>query len=240
MDVWLPVRAQNSSLVGLWAGDIQVSAVESKVAGSPGATTPKPFKLRTLLHLSDGGTASLLSHVFLGQLAVAPNDVGLCTLESLLKQDTKANAQRMVAAHLPLDQVIITGTGTNSGTVALGESLTRTVTVPYNDPTNPFLHQYHPDHDNRDAGFVPFALPDGVTATTAKISDGVEAPSITRTCIFTFTAAPPEGSDVTSGWGSSVLGGTYSETISGIHKDTITVTGTFELRRASDIGTLSQ
>jgi hypothetical protein len=240
MDVWLPVRAQNSSLVGLWAGDIQVSAVESKVAGSPGATTPKPFKLRTLLHLSDGGTASLLSHVFLGQLAVAPNDVGLCTLESLLKQDTKANAQRMVAAHLPLDQVIITGTGTNSGTVALGESLTRTVTVPYNDPTNPFLHQYHPDHDNRDAGFVPFALPDGVTATTAKISDGVEAPGITRTCIFTFTAAPPEGSDVTSGWGSSVLGGTYSETISGIHKDTITVSGTFELRRASDIGTLSQ
>lgn len=235
MDVWLPARAQKTSLAGLWVGDIKVIAVDSKVPGSPGATTPEAFKLRTLLHVETGGTARLLSQVFLGQLAVAPNDVGLCTLESLLKQDAKANAQRLVAAHLPLDQVI-----TGSGSVALSSSLACTVTVPYNDPTNPFLHQYHPDHDNRDPRFQNFVLPSGVTPTTAKISDGVEAPAITRSCTFNFTAAPPDGSDVTNGWGSSVLGGTYSETISGIHKETITVSGTFELNRASEIGTLSQ
>jgi hypothetical protein len=236
MDIWLPVRAQNTSLVGLWAGDIKVTAVESKVAGSPGTTTPEPFKLRTLLHVETGGTARLLSQVFLGQLAVAPNDVGLCTLESLLKQDTKAQAQRMVATHLSLDQVITAG----SGSVVLPGTLEFEVKVPYNDPTNPFLHQYHPDHDNRDALFVPFVLPGGVTPNTAKISDGVEAPAISRTCTFTFTTTPPAGSDVTSGWGSSVLGGTYTETISGIHKETINVSGTFELQRASEVGTLSQ
>lgn len=222
MDVMLPARAQPTVLTGLWAGDIQVSAVESKVAGSPGNTTPEPFKLRTLLHLDTGGTARLLSQAFLGQLAVAPNDVGICTRESLLKQDAKAQAQRLVAAHMPLDQVI-----TGSGTVALDGSLTCTITVPFNDPTNPFVHQYHPDHDNKDARFQA-------------VGAGVESYDITRTCTFTFTASPPPGSGVTSGWGSSVLGGTYTETISGIHKEPITLSGTFELQRASEIGTLSQ
>lgn len=222
MDVVLPVRAQKSSLTGLWVGDITLSAVGSKVPGSPGETTPEPLKLRTLLHVATGGTARLLSQVFLGQLAVAPNDVGLCTLESLLKQDAKAQAQRLVAAHMPLDQVI-----TGSGTVVVPGSLSCTINVPYNDPTNPFVHQYHPDHDNKDARFQA-------------VGAGVESYTVTRTCTFTFTASPPAGSTVTSGWGSSVLGGTYREIISGIHKDTITVSGIFELQRASEIGTLSQ
>jgi hypothetical protein len=135
---------------------------------------------------------------------------------------------------MPLDQIITSG----SGSVASGAVLVRTIQVPYNDATNPFLHQYHPDHDNKDPRFNPFVLPAGVTPTTAKISDGVEAPAITRTCTFTFTVAPPPGSSVTSGWGSSVIGGTYSETIGGVHKQTLQVDGTFELRRASEIGTI--
>lgn len=222
MDVMLPARAQQSILTGLWAGDILVSAVNSKAPGSPGNTTPEPFKLRTLLHLDTGGTARLLSQVFLGQLAVLPNDVGICTLESLLKQDAKANAQRLVAAHMPLDQII-----TGSGTMAVPGSLACTITVPFNDPTNPFVHQYHPDHDNKNARFQA-------------VGAGVESYNITRTCTFTFTATPPPGSGVTSGWGSSVLGGTYSETIAGLHKEPITLSGIFELQRASEIGTLSQ
>ena len=52
---------------------------------------------------------------------------------------------------------------------------------------------------------------------------------------------PPAGSTTpVSSWGSSVIGGTYSEQISGIHKEPLTISGTFELRRASEIGTLSQ
>jgi len=197
--------------------------VASKVPDSPGASTPQPFPLRVLLHVEDGGTARLLSQVFVGQLAAAPNDVGICTREALLKQDAKAGARRMVAAHLPLDQVIASGTGG----VALPGELVRTITIPFNDPTNPFVHQYHPDHDNKDA------RGNGLGA-------GVESYDITRTCTFTFTAAPPPGSPVTSGWGSNVIGGTYRETISGIHREAIQVAGTFELRRASEVGTLTQ
>ena len=58
---------------------------------------------------------------------------------------------------------------------------------------------------------------------------------------------PISGSTVTTGWGSSVIGGTYAETIQGLHKDTtgvgtgdgLHITGTFELRRASEIGSIS-
>lgn len=202
-----------------------------------GTAVKEPFSLRTILHVADNGTASLLSQVFMGQLAAAPNAVGICTREALLKADAKATARRLTAAHLPLDQVITAG----SGAVAVPGVLTRTIQTPYDDATNPLVHQYHPDHDNLNARFQPIPLPAGVTSTTAKISDGVEAPAITRTCTFTFTAAPPAGSATSlSSWGSTVIGGTYSETITGVHKNTIQVDGTFELRRASEIGVLTQ
>ncbi len=48
------------------------------------------------------------------------------------------------------------------------------------------------------------------------------------------------------GWGSTVIGGTYSEAVQGIHRDTtanggdgVRVQGTFELRRVSELGTLT-
>ncbi len=189
-----------------------------------GTSTARSFPLRTLLHVNDRGTSRLLSQVFLGQLDAAPDYAfGLCSRESLLKQDAKATAQRMVAAHMPPGQVI-----GGSGSVGSGLA-TYTITVPYNDATNPFVHKYHPDHDNKDARFDAIALPAGVSVTTAKISDGVEAPAITRVCTFTFTAS-----------GGSVISGTYREILTGVHRNPIQLTGTFELRRASEIGTLTQ
>ena len=70
--------------------------------------------------------------------------------ESALKQDEKTGARRIVAAHLPLDLA-----DPAVGTFGLGGTLTGTVSLPFNDATNPFVHQYHPDHDNKDARFQP-------------------------------------------------------------------------------------
>jgi hypothetical protein len=186
-----------------------------------GTSTPNPFKLRTLLHIDDGGTANLLSRVYLGTLAAAPNATGICTLESKLKADSLDTAMRFTAAHLPPGGVFL---GTRSGTI-----YTFTVTNSYTGVTNPFVHKFHPDHDNRDALFQN------------TLAAGVESTNISRSCIFTFTATPPAGSSTSvSSWGSSVIGGTYSENITGIHKEPLNISGTFELRRASEIGTLSQ
>lgn len=184
-----------------------------------GTSTARMPPLRILLHVDDSGTARLLSQVFSGKLA--NGSPGLCTKETALSAADKASASRFVAVHLPLDRVLASG----SGSVAPGQTLVRTVTIPFDDSTNPFVHRYHPDHNNKNARGQPLAA-------------GVESYDITRTFSFQFTAAPPAG--VSSlGWGSTSVGGNYTEVIKGLHKQDLTVTGTFVLRRASEIGSLT-
>ncbi len=220
-DVSLPASASVASLAGLWLGDIDVSQVRSTAPGSPGATTPRSYPLRVILHVDDSGVARLLSQVFIGKLASEPHALGLCTRESGLKSDEKASATRLLSVTLPLDTEISTGTGS----VALGQTLVRTVNIPYNDRTNPFVHTYHPDHDNKDARGVPLGA-------------GVESYNVTRECRFQFTTTPPAGTGAT-GWGTTVLGGNYTEILTGLHKQPLTVNGTFELRRVSEIGSIT-
>ncbi len=221
MDVVLPVTARVTSLAGLWVGDVAATNVQSKAPGSPGTTTASPYPLRVIIHVDNTGTARLLSQVFLGRLAPAPYDLGVCTKESLLKADDKANARRLVAAHLPVDTEVSSG----SGSVALGATLVRAVSVGFAERTNPYVHTYHPDHDNKNPRFEMLTTP-------------LESPNIARSCAFTFTLTPPVGTSA-SGWGSTVIGGTYAETVTGLHKDALTVTGTFELRRISEIGSIT-
>ena len=188
-----------------------------------GTAASGTYSVRVLLHVSDNGTARLLPKVYLGKLAAGSNEFGICTSQSLLQSTALASARRLSSAHLPFGPVI-----TGSGAVALGGQLTCTITLPYNASVNPFVHQFHPDHDNRNATF------------DTTLSEGVESYTVTRVGTFDFATTPPAGSSVTSGWGSSVLGGTYSEILSGLHSSSIQIGGTFELRRASELGTLSQ
>jgi hypothetical protein len=215
-DVLLPVSAQTASPAGLWVGQADVSAVTSTVAGSPGDTTARPFPLRMIIHVDGSGNARLLSQAFVGQLASAGNLPGVCTKESSLLATGKADALRLVSSQMPLDRVI-----SGTGSFAVGSTLRHTVSIPYDDPTNPFVHAYHPDHDNKDARM-------------SRLSAGVESYDITRNLAFTFTSSPPDGSSIT-GWGTTVYGGTYSESITGLNKAPLTVGGTFTFRRVSEI-----
>jgi hypothetical protein len=220
-DIVLPVTARKATLAGLWVGDAIVGGVESKTAGYTGTATAQTYALRYLIHVDDDGTARLLSQVFMGNLAAAPYAAGLCTQESGLNAADKASARRLVCAHMPLDRVL----GSGSGSFALGATLTRTIATPFNDPTSPFVHQYHPDHDNQ-------------SGSTALVS-GQESYDLSRAVTFSFAASAPAGVSAT-GYGGSVIAGSYAETLSGLRKDSVTVTGTFTLRRVSEIGTLSQ
>jgi hypothetical protein len=96
--------------------------------------------------------------------------------------------------------------------------------IPFTDPTNPFIHQYHPDHDNLNARFN---------------APQRESYDITRSCQFTFTTVPPVDNVSGTGWGASVIGGYYQETISGLHRKPLQVSGYFELRRASELGSIT-
>ena len=219
-DVYLPTSAQTATPAGLWTGQVDVTTVQSTVAGSPGNTTPRSFPLRVNIHVDANGVARLLSQAYVGTLASTGNPLGICTKEVGLLASQKADALRLVSSTLPLDRVI-----TGTGSFAVGSTLSHTVSIPFDDPTNPFVHAYHPDHDNRDARLAPLAA-------------GKESYTLTRQLTFTFTATPPGGGTVT-GWGTTIYGGTYSETIQGLNKVPLTVGGTFTLRRVSEIASLT-
>ena len=219
-DILVPATARKASLAGLWIGEARVSAVESKVPGSADTDTPQGYPLRYLIHVDDAGAARVLSQVFLGKLAGESPQDGITPLESNLSTADKPGASRIVAAHLPLDRVLAT-----SGSFAVGSSLSCTIATPFDDPVSPFVHQYHPDHDNQ-------------SGSTALVS-GQESYDISRAVTFTLAATPPEGVSPI-GYGGSVIAGTYAEVISGLHKDTLQVAGTFTLHRVSEIGTLTQ
>lgn len=226
-DILIPATARKSTLAGLWIGDAVVAAVESKPLADVLKPTSSTFPLRYLIHVADDGSARVLSQIFMGPMAAAPHDFGLCLSEAGLKADAKSAARRIVATHMPLDRAL-----SSTGSFGIGGELSCTITTPFDDPTNPFVHQYHPDHDNKS----------GQTALVA----GQESHSVTRQVTFTFTDTPPGGGSAT-GWGSSVIGGTYGEVVSGLHKDSVGVgtgdgirlSGIFELRRASELGTLN-
>lgn len=218
-DVFLPVTAQPGTPAGLWVGEADISSVVSTVAGSPGSTTPRAFPIRLLVHVDGGGTPRVLSQAFVGNLASAGHAPGVCTHEGGLWADTKADALRLVASQMPLDRVIA-----GAGAFAVGGTVTYTVSLPFDDITNPFVHTYHPDHDNKDARGLPLAA-------------GVESYTVTRSVTLTFTSSPPDGSTV-SGWGTTVFGGTYAETITGLSRLPLTVGGNFAMRRVSEVADL--
>lgn len=230
-DILVPLRARKTSLAGLWIGEALVNAIESKPQADAVTPTGRSYPLRYILHVEDDGTARILSQVFMGRLSSPGNPIGLCTKEDGLLSTDKANARRIVAAHMPLDREL----GGGTGSVAIPGTLARTISLPFDESTNPFVHQFHPDHDNKNARGVP------------SLVAGQESYSVTREVTFNFTTSPPAGNTVTAGWGSSVIGGTYEEVINGLHKDStgigtgngLNVTGTFELRRISELGTLS-
>lgn len=219
-NVRMPLSAQVASSAGLWIGEVLVTHVGSTVPGSPGSTTTRPFPLRMIVHVDANGAARLLSQVFLGPLTSGLT--GITTRESLLHPDRKAEAMRLVSSQMPMDRVL-----SGNGSFAVGYSLAYQVALPFDDPTNPFVHQYHPDHDNRDANLLPLGA-------------GFESFNITRECSFEFTESPPDGSNII-GWGTSVYGGSYSELIKGLNKSSLNLTtsGTFLFRRLSEIADIA-
>ncbi|MEO0054808.1 MAG: hypothetical protein RLZZ50_755 [Verrucomicrobiota bacterium] len=217
-DVRIPVSAQPATTAGLWVAQIKVTNVTSTQPNS-GSTTSRPFPMNVIVHMDAGGTPRLLRQVFVGRLASTGNPLGLAVAESRILGAAASDIKptRYYVPMMPAGSSAIVGTGS----FASGSSTTWTVAHAHNDPVNPFVHSYHPDHDNLDARFAPLAA-------------GKESYNVNRTCVFAFTANPPDGSSV-AGWGSTVLGGTYNETLTGLNKVPLTVSGTFAMRRISEI-----
>lgn len=213
-DVQIPVTAQPADRAGLWFCQVKVNAVNSTVDNS--TATAQTFPLNFLIHQSSD-TTTLLRQAFVGKLASNGNPLGIATKESLVLASGVSDVEpsRFYSPIMPYNSNVINGTG------SLASSVTWTIVHDAGDPVNPFVHTYHPDHDNLDATF---------TAPAA------ESYTVTRTCSFTI-----DNSQSTA----SSLSGNYTETITGLLKNsslspgTLSVSGTFLMRRLSEISTLS-
>jgi len=113
---------------------------------------------------------------------------------------------------------------------AAGVACTASVVMPYNDPLNPFLHRYHPDHDNLDDRGQPLTpREDGRGPQTR------ESCTITRLVEMLFSAEDPSGLQLAA-YDDKRLGGVYRETFIGLHKNPLLAEGTFQLFRVSTVG----
>ena len=198
---------------------------------APG-TVARPFPLRLILH-NNGLTnvsntnLNLLQRVYHGQ-RFATNTV-IATQEAFLDPATLGSARRISATHLPFSHTNTFWPKT-SGALALGSSLVFNLVLEHGDhASNPFLHRYHPDHDNLGTDFKTVQLP------------GAESYRVTRRITLTFAAPPADFASLTAA--STTLGGTYAEVVtlfgSGSNTRQFTIGGTFSLNRISPIATLT-
>jgi hypothetical protein len=243
-----PVSAQVANYTGLWVGSASVSQVANylkiyqmdannqPVVGTNGAyiitsintnlgAVVTPFPLRLIVH-NNGTTANLLQRVFYGNdintnLIVALN-------ESSLDPAQLGTARRISAIHLPWKAA--NAPFPLTGQLAPGGTLTTTATFDYADQSsNPFLHTYHPDHNNLDATYQN------------QLPVGSDSYDIQRQ--ITLAISPPNNDFASLTQAGQVFNGNYLETITmtglGGATRTFNTAGTFSLTRLSPIAVLS-
>jgi len=238
------IQASDPRFAGLWLGVASVDKVSMAQQGGvePVTTGGGEFPLRLIVHVDAGGRTVLLDEVVQmwqeGTWKPSPDDPDynvvdkpghyvLVTDETLLPQfegavlrDGEPVGVRMSSAAYDLEDSELE----LQGSFGPGGLLTGTIALGSEHPTNPFLHRYHPDHDNLDPEFLNFRE---------------EAYPVTREIEFSFSGNDPEGNE-SPDWGSTEVAGTFSEAISGLHRSTIFVSGTFRFQRVLNIDKLNE
>lgn len=219
---------------GLWIGRAAVNAV-SYPADSTASETPVPTDnealLRLIIHVDSTGQARILQRAI---QSIEDNEVLLYPDESLVDRDLSSDIRRVSSVGFPV-MLPLRSAGGNFN--APSDPLVFEIAVGYDDPTNPFKHAYHPDHNNLDSRYED------------PLSEGSESFTVDRklTLFFSGEDDPPAEVADDPDWGSTLVGGTYQERITGLYRqvindvtiEDIVVEGTFLLRHVSDVDTLT-
>lgn len=229
--------AEQTQPIGLWVGNVVLDGV-NRASTSAGVSNlwdsavtqsaPDPFTFRVIVHVDEYGVTRLMKEVF---LATVPED-GNYLLASrsdavtFRNQYPDAPIRRISSANFPfMEPLRLTG----GSFAASGDRLAAVVTQDFDDKTNPFVHAYHPDHDNKE--FL-----NGATLPKSGGAEGrgdYEAWAVGRDMAFTFSGTDPVGANAK--WNISVAGGTYEESITGLSKTEIKTSGAFRLNKVSDV-----
>jgi hypothetical protein len=249
-----PVSATAASHAGLWVGQALVNQVahylksyardadNTPVASSNGnyivtgvdsslGPVSKDYPLRLIVHNPEAGNAVLLQRVYYG--FDPGTNVVVANGESVLHPAYLKSARRITATHLPWSST--NTVWPMSGALGQATNLITLVSVAYDDQaSNPFLHTYHPDHDNLNATF------------NAVLAQGSESYRIERA--ITLLVQPPATDFSSLVAAADTLTGEYREvvTLKGLARggganDTrqFETRGAFRLTRVSDVPTLT-
>lgn len=183
-------------------------------ASSTNLSVASPYSLRLIMHYDGGTNVTLMQRVYLG-LDPSSNQV-VALRQSLLDPAQLSTAHRISSVHFPWSpEANNTGWISQSGSLREGGSLLFSVPLRAdNAASNPFIHTYHPDHDNLDAQFQNPA------------SAGSESYDILRQ--ISMQVNPP-GNDFNALTSRATK-------LSGNYHETITVTGAPSQSRSFDIG----
>ena len=125
------------------------------------------------------------------------------------------------------------------------------VLVPMDDPVNPFLHRFHPDHNNLDPLGNQLVVrgdpdwmdypddPEYIPEWTIESYGVKRIITLESTDTYPPGEATPEYTRGRGEFGITLLGGEYTEHISGLTKETITVRGEYLLRKCTDVAVLN-
>jgi hypothetical protein len=236
---------------GLWVGQATVTDVERAPTREGGVVdtwasdgpvpVSRPFTFRVIFHVDSAGNARLLQRALVawqpststadplsdpstnGVMAIMADEAKAKTYAT---QHPDAKIARVSSPCFPLMDPVNMKTG---GVFGATGSLSFDVTIPYNDPVNPFVHRYHPQHDN-------LQYDNGVAVALA---EGVESYTVTRAMEFHFDLIDPSQGTANRRWGVTENGGRFNETVTGLNK-TIRVAGTFKVERVSRVGELTE
>lgn len=218
---------------GLWVGTVAVDAVSRATNAWDTATllpVSRTFAFRILVHVSSDGTGRLLQCAMPAWLPAEEEEdeaetyifTDAVTAAQFEEDHDEAQVARISSANFPLmDPEPMAGT---FGSTSIN-GLACTVTLPFDDPVNPFVHPFHPDHDNKEY----------LNGNASDLGEGEESFTVTRQINLAFAESDPLGTN--PNWTVSEHGGVYTETVSGLNK-TIFTQGAFRLEKVSSCGVL--
>ncbi len=242
IEIEIPVSATGIDLSGLWVGEATINKVTDfldeinpETDLHPVNHTGTEFRFRLILHVADGGQVRLLNQVVEmwqdgsgtepGQPVLLIDEALTGDYSGIALRGGRTVGRRISApafGNFYQKEVAPFGAPVSyrpmTGMFGAGFLSTKIV-LPKDDPSNPFIHRYHPDHAEADSY------------------------EVSRTVTFEFRDTDADGNPIGGAagiaWGSSAMGGVYEEWISGLHKEQLQVEGTFVLHKVSDVGTLT-
>ena len=232
-----------SSKAGLWVGTVvlgQVNRAKTLSSAEPawGATNlftaPHPFQFRLLVHVDNEGNAKLLKQAFTAMPTVEGETYLLADRETAIAfrgEYPAGTIRRTASANFPfMAPLALTGGSFATGGATVGATFTQE----YDDKTNPFVHAFHPQHDNIEFNNQKPSKLEGGDEGRGEY----ESWAVTREVSLTFADEDPVGAN--EEWNRTVTGGLYEETVSGLtgQGKPILTRGAFRLTKVNDVKTI--